>query len=126
MGFVIFVFVLTVLFTGGPAMFREDFALGLAGTLAPFLAVVAGGGITSPSPSGRGGIARIAFGLALLAGAIFWLRAYGWELQLWGYRVSGTVEAIVGFVLGLAFGLTDRGEPGLMTTGQPSETQAES
>lgn len=111
-------YVLTALVSGGHAMFNVGFGPGLAGALAPLLAIIGGGGITTPGAKGFPKLGTILTGLVMLALAIAWLRSQDWQLNLFGLLIPGTVEALVGFALGLGFGLTDKGEPGLFTNRQ--------
>jgi len=110
------IYVITALISGGFAMFERGFWLGLAGALAPLLAIVGGGGITTPGATGRPKLATIVTGLVMLAVAILWVRSHDWQLDLFGLRVPGTVQALVGFAVGLGFGLTDKGERGRFTS----------
>ena len=108
MGCLSYFYVLTVLFTGIPAMFRDSFSVGLAGTLAPLIALVAGGAITSYHDGTVSRIWTILIALIMLAGALYWLDQSGWQLLIFGNHVSGVTEGIIGFVSGLIFGLGDR------------------
>lgn len=109
------IFGLTALGSGVAAIFNIGFWPGLAGTLAPLLALIGGGGITTPGATGFPKLGTILVGSIMLALSIWWLRSQGWQLDLFGFKIAGTVQAVVGFILGLGFGFTDRGEPGLFT-----------
>lgn len=109
MGWVAFIYVLLVLFTGVPAVFRGDIASGLAGTFAPFLAIAGGGGIVNvfrsrsyPLPFG------IAFGLGLLALAYWWIAAVGWWVKIGPLEFGGGVEVALGFLVGMLFEMFSR------------------
>lgn len=112
------IYVFIAVISGVSGVFNLGFWPGLAGTLAPLLALIGGGGITSPNAAGYPKLATILVGVVMVAVAIFWLRSQDWQLNLFGLRISGTVEAIVGFALGFGFGLTDRGERGVFTNRQ--------
>jgi hypothetical protein len=115
MSLLISLYVITALISGGFAMFSLGFGPGIAGALAPLIAVIGGGGITTPGSKGFSKLATIFVGLAFLALSIIWLRAVEWQLDFFGWQLSGTFQAAVGFGLGLGFGLSDRGERGLLT-----------
>ncbi|OWQ98390.1 hypothetical protein CDQ91_07850 [Sphingopyxis witflariensis] len=93
------------LLTGGVAIFREGVWLGLAGMIAPLLALTAGGGITlafryTEQPV-RG---AIVMGMIFLAVALYWVHSIGWHFQLWGIHLSGMVWCLIGFGIGLLYG----------------------
>jgi hypothetical protein len=103
-------YVAAALFTGISAMFNAGSTFGLCGALSPLLALIAGGGITSAVRDGNyprlGGV--VAVGAVLFAASLYWVSQQGWTVVLKGHTVSGTAEVVVGFVIGLLFGLMDR------------------
>ncbi|MBU6207751.1 MAG: hypothetical protein KGQ42_08695 [Alphaproteobacteria bacterium] len=104
MSFLIFVYVAEVLITGVAAMFRVSFSFGLAGTLAPLIALIAGGGVTS----NQSRVGTIFIALLMLTAALYWIQLSGWQLHFFGNQISGFYECIIGFIVGLIFGLGDR------------------
>lgn len=93
------------LITGIVAVFREGVWLGLAGMIAPLLALTAGGGITlafrNPEQPVRG---TMVVGMIFLAAALYWVHSIGWHFQLWSINLSGFVWCLIGFGIGLLYG----------------------
>ena len=103
-----FLYILTVLVTGVPAIFQTGFMVGLCGTVSPILALIGGGGITGAMREESSKFAAAVFGIILLAGSLFWTWNVGWHINLFGLHISGVTENLAGFVVGLIFGRRDR------------------
>jgi len=111
MAWLVFAYVGLALVTGIKGMIYGEISAGLAGTLAPILTLIAGGGILSAKrgmPSMT--IGSIVVGLLMFAGGCFWLWFVDWNVVLYSMVLPGYFLGIVGFVLGLGFGLIGRHE----------------
>ena len=109
MSWTAFAYVLLVLFTGVPAIVRGDVASGLAGTIAPFLALMAGGGIVNVFRERSYPLLfGIAFGLGLYALAYWWITTLGWWVKVGAVEFSGGVEVALGFGVGMLFEMFSR------------------
>jgi hypothetical protein len=111
MAWLVFAYVALALVTGIKGMIYGEIASGLAGALAPILTLIAGGGILSAKrgiPSMT--IGSLVVGFLMFAGGCFWLWFVDWEVRLNSIALPGHIFGIVGFALGLGFGLTGRNE----------------
>ena len=110
MGFISSIYLMLALFTGVSGMWHGDFWPGLAGTLAPMLAFVAGGGITSAQrdPRDSNPIVVAIFGGIILIIAAYWIGRTGWSVRLGEVHFSGVVWCLIGFGIGLTWGRRER------------------
>ena len=113
MGLITTLYVLTVMITGVPAIFKLGWGLGLCGTLSPWVALAGGGGIAEAARGtvGKGAWITVLIGIALIAASIWWVEHEGWHLNLLGHDVPGWVENFTGAVLGFLFGFSKRHNP---------------
>lgn len=103
MGYLSHSYIIIVFLTGVSAMFRGEILVGIAGLFAPIIALIAGGTITSV----RSTLGAVVLGNALLGLALYWIQASGWNVQAFGIHLSGVKWCLIGFGVGLLFGLTD-------------------
>ena len=105
-----YIVILILLFTGVPALIRGEIWLGIAGILSPFLAIAAGGGITTAfrNPDYPSRTIAVLLGAALLAASIAWIWWMGWRIKIGPVEVPGPIENLIAFVVGLAFGQRER------------------
>lgn len=97
-------FAFLVLLTGVPAIFRGEFMLGLSGTIAPFLAMIGGGGISANLRERDHPLIRTALtGIAMLGLALFWIYYSGWHVQFGKIDIPGFAWILIAFVIGLLF-----------------------
>lgn len=112
MGWFAFIGVVIALITGVPVMWRGDIWLGLCGILAPFIALCAGGSLTGALRiPGYPKLVAFAISGAMLGAASYWAHVMGWSVTLWGLHLSGLVECLAMFALGLLFGSSERANP---------------
>ncbi len=101
---IIFTYLLTVMFTGVPAILRGEFWLGLAGLIAPCLALIAGGGIKeSLKVPNYPVVGATALGTFLFALSAYWINAAGWSIRIERLILPGVAVCSIGFLIGLLF-----------------------